>query len=73
MSELCPVCKKPFHERRKRMLAGIPNGKKGRPREFDYSKIRAMKLLYPEFSIRRLAQENKVSQGMVQRALKDLK
>jgi len=70
MSELCPVCKKPLHWRRKNKLSGIVFKDKGRPRKYDYSAIRKMKVENQGLSIRELAHLNKCTTSSVQRALR---
>lgn len=72
MSEPCPVCKKPFHKRRKRFIETGSFGKQGRPRKVNYQDIRDLRKNEPELSYRELAHRNKATIGMVVRALKEL-
>lgn len=67
MSELCPVCKKPFHKRRKRMLEGkiYPIG---RPKKRDDKLIRQLRK--DGLSIRAIAHATGFSTAAVQRGLK---
>lgn len=70
MSDICPVCKKKFHERRKKKLlnGGEKLSEKGRPRSFEY--IEAVSLRAEGLSIRAISAALGVSNSAVQRALK---
>lgn len=67
-AEPCPTCGKPFHWRRKRMLAGLTSNKLGRPRTRPDKDI--LKLREKGFSMREIAYRLKTSTGSVQRAIK---